>query len=278
VRNQLAELLVLLDRVDEARKVVKAAMEEGAISDGTYALRARLQSDTGALDGARKTIAEGLSKFPKSNALRNMKTTLDQGHPLRLKSDLFEALPPEVPTQDPEDPFLVQATELGRLKRLRFILDTMDGTVKAQAAAELRTFTETNVNSTYGAILKVRYGGAVYETMPSFAVSFEQALAAEDRAKLEQLSRLHPRLDALILVAQAALGDVVSEQRVEAWLRKPIPINEDHIISLLRQQIRPLSDRLAKASLRLSDDAARMRVMEILHDINDASASDRIAA
>ena len=75
--------------------------------------------------------------------------------------------------------------------------------------------------------------------LPPFAAAFEDALVTEDREKLEKLASRQPRLEALILVAQALLGDSKAQQKVELWLREIQPVDQELAISGLHSALRP---------------------------------------
>jgi len=110
----------------------------------------------------------------------------------------------------------------GNLRRLSFRLSRNNDNMSNETLNELQRIFQENPKFAYAKLLAVRHRiwAIQTDTLPSFAAAFEDALATEDRKKLEILAARQPRLEVLILVAQALLGDADAQQKVEQWLRQ----------------------------------------------------------
>ena len=283
-RNQLAELLIALDRVDEAEAAVEAAFAAGAVDGATYALRARLRFHRGKTEDAAAILREGREKFPPNDVLRTYQQTLAAGGPLPLKSGAYYGLSDAPPAPaaggEPDEPGLADILQYGRLRGLRFRADGTDQALRRAALAEVEAILADEPTFAYARLLAVRHGLPLpnADTMPGFAVAFEQALKDEDKARLDALAESEPRLKALILIARALLGDEQAAATVDALLRAPVPRGEARAVTMLRAGVGHL---LKRPGIRTIPDILRTdrkSLLRVVYDSNEAGLGDRLLA
>jgi len=283
VRSQLAELLIEADRLAEAEAVVDTAFTAGAADEATYAMRARLQSHRGAEQDAAATLRDGTERFPSSPVLRDYQWLLASGRGLRLQRAAQQRqtrlAPLAVETIQANDPEVDDTLRYGGLRRLRFRAASTDRATRQAVLEEVRAILRDNPAFAYAGVLAMRLGAATaVDTLPSFAVAFEQALAQGDRARLEELARQQPRLQALTLVARAVLGDESAAWLVEALLKAPPERDEVRPVSILRTSLPPILATARDLPLPQAIAANSDAVRRCLYDANEAALGDRIAA
>lgn len=275
-RTQLAELLIAGNRLDDARAVVDATIAAGAIDAITWAISARLWSQAGDRDRALRAIAHGLAIDAGNPFLQRFDAELRAGRTLPLVSaGLHNAAPVAVAdAMAGVDAVLPEGVGLrGRLRRLRFQAERGEQEV---AMAEIRHVLAEAPGFTYAALLAARQGEwhAADDSLPGFAVAFEAALAAEDRARLETLAQRFPRLEALTWVARAVLGDDKARELVQDWLDRDG--SEAPAVSGLKAQLRPLLRMIEGGATDLVHH--RTAIMPRLRDANEATLDDYLAA
>jgi tetratricopeptide (TPR) repeat protein len=218
-RTQLAELAIATGNVNEAEAIVDAAFAAGVVDGATYALRARLQAHRGQTAAALATLREGMRLDPTNTVLRDYERTLLAGRTLPLKSNAMAPRPTARATTPlaTDDPSLESASRFGNLRRLRAATDT---DARESALAAIKAIFDEDPTFAYAELLAARHKlwHADAQTMPVFAVAFEQALVDEDRAWLDELAQKYDRMEALILVARALLGDEPAVWLVQAML------------------------------------------------------------
>jgi hypothetical protein len=129
----------------------------------------------------------------------------------------------------------------------------------------------------YAEVLAARQGiwQVQSTTLPSLAAAFEDALRAEDRAKLEQLAQQQPRLNALVLVARAVLGDADAAREIEEWVRAEPPVDEPAVARVLRIGLRPILQVIdGGPSAPETFVSHRETIVTLLHDANEASIDE----
>jgi len=274
-RAQLAELLLLENRLSDATTIVDELFTNGIQDVVSYALRARLLANVGDQQGAIEAVEEGLALEPSNGVLLDLQERLDQGQqlPLRSAEEPVPASSSEVPA---EDEIFKAVIRSGKMRRLRFRLETQTVSV---ALSELRQIFEQDPTFAYAQLLAARQGiwRADSTALPTFAAAFEDALRTEDREKLEQLAQSQPRLDALILVARAVLGDAEAAKRIEDWLHTQPATEERGAVAVLRAGLGPvlfLIDNGSEAPDAFR--AARETVLTVLHDANEAGLDEDI--
>jgi hypothetical protein len=283
-RCQLAELLIAVDRVDAAEAEVAAAFAAGAVGEATYALLARLRSHRGDSQAAMEAVRDGRLRFTSDAVLRGYERILADGRPLRLQPAAQRQIPKADPAAEagatPDDPILESVTRLGNMRRLRARAESGDEAERAAALDEVRTILRDDPTFAYAELLAVRYGLPIQDidTMPGFAVAFEQALAAGDQARLDALAQQQPRLQALILLARALLGDAEAAWTVATLLHTDPPKDEARPIAFLRARLRPLLGQVDRKAVADIVAANRDHIRRWVHDANEALLAEQIAA
>jgi hypothetical protein len=279
-RTRLAELLLVQDRIPEATAVIDEIFSAGIDNAVAYAIRARLHSFAGNQELARKAIEAGLALDPSNGALLTLRDHLDRGEVLLLRRSELQQPLLAMPSLggEGEDPALAAAMRSGRVRRLRFRLEAATDTAStANALSELRDVLRENPTFAYAELLAVRQGIWQVEStaLPSFAVAFENALREEDRAKLEELAQQRPRLEALILVAQAVLGDASAAREIEEWLRARPTTEETAVAAVLRVGLRSIL-QVIDGGLSAPETfiSHREAIVTVLHDANEAGVDE----
>lgn len=279
--NQLTEMLIAFDRTNAAEEVIEAAFLRGVTDQMSYALRARLRAHHGDRAGAMDAVREGRKKYPSDSVLTEYARLLEHvatPHVLSAEWEqrLLKAAP--VAPANREDVLC-----LGQMRRLRAELEGANQDRRQQALAEVRAVLAEEPTFAYARLLAIREGDDPGETgslEQPFAIAFECALAAEDRERLEALAKQHSRLQALVLVVSALLGDAGAIARMAEFLRAVAPASEERAVTILRAGLRPLlvaidSGRAAEVAL----DDRRTLVMAVLRDALDITLTgERLAA
>ncbi len=283
-RGQLVELLIAAGRIDAAEAEVAAAFAAGAADGGIYGLQARLRSHRGDIQAALDAIRDGLTHFPVNPVLQLYERTLTDGRILPLKSAAQRQSPKVVASAEvsamPDDPSLEGVTRLGRMRRLRARAESGDAIERAKALEEVRTILHGDPTFAYAELLATRYGlsNQDIDTMPGFAVAFERALAARDQERLNALAKQQPRLQALILLASALLGDADAAWTVATLLHTAPPKDEARPIVFLRARLMPLlgeANRNAVAGIVAKNSDS---ILRWVHDATEALLAEPIAA
>jgi hypothetical protein len=229
------------------------------------------------------TIEQGLGFAPSDSVLQQYKERLSRGEKLSLKSQAFRTVGkrPQRQINVASDSELSDVARLGNMRRLRFQLEFALKDERAKALEELKQILREDPTFAYAELLAARHRlwQARADTLPPFAAAFEDALATDDRAKLEQLVARQPRLEALILVAQAMLGDTEAQRKVELWLREPEIAGREPAIAGLRSALRSVL-RVIEGGRSLKDALVeeRERVVSALHDANEATVGETLLA
>jgi hypothetical protein len=88
-----------------------------------------------------------------------------------------------------------------------------------------------------------------------------------------------PRLEALIFVARAVLGDEEAASWVEGWLRKGPERSEEPAVTALRTLMRPVLRVIEGGkSAAVAIAERRADVVHALHDANEATLGDALLA
>ncbi len=284
-RTELAELLIFEDRIAEAAGILDAAFDAGIMDEATCAARARIYSYENRPDDARRIVEAGLTIDPSYVVLKGFAQRLSQGEKLPLKSGAFRTAPDRggsksFPDLD-SDSDVAEVTRLGTMRRLRFTLEFAPKDERKRALQELRQILSEDPTFAYAELLAARHRiwEARADVLPSFAAAFEDALATEDREKLEKLASRQPKLEALILVAQALLGDGNAQQKVELWLREAQIADEEPAITGLHSALRPVL-RIIEGGHPLNEAFVETRetIVSALHDANEALLGETLLA
>jgi tetratricopeptide (TPR) repeat protein len=274
-RTQLAELLIAGDRAEEAMAVMYDAFADGAANEFSFAVRTRLLAHAGRTDDANATVAEGLRRFPQDRFLADLASRLARGQPLPwVAKELAAPLPAASETEPDGDAELARMLALGRLRRLRFLQEHAATLGEPPVAGS--DLLQGDVETAYASVLSLRAGGTEVDVMPVFAVAFEAALNAEDRARLEKLAQTQPRLRALVLVARALVGDVTAASEIDAWLAEPLPPGKERIEGRLHAALRIV--RGDAASILEPLQLHRAAVLRLVHDASEATLGEALLA
>lgn len=282
-RNELAELLIFQDRLPEATSVLDAALNTGASDAATYAARARIYSHEGHSQDALRILEQGLDIHPFESVLKQYKERLGRGENLPLKSQAFRTAAKRAQRRIDVaiDSELADMARFGNMRRLRFQLEFAPEGDQQKAQEELKQILREDPTFAYAELLAARHRlwQAKTDVLPPFAAAFEDALATEDREKLKQLAARQPRLEALILVAQALLGDADAQRNVELWLREPEIAEKEPAITGLHSALRPVL-RVIDGGRSLKDAFVEVHetVVSALYDANEAALGESLLA
>jgi tetratricopeptide (TPR) repeat protein len=280
-RSQRAEVLIALRRIDEAEAVVAAAFAANAANEVTYAIQARLRSHRGDIQGAAQSVQNGLWVNPTDAVLRHFKDILASGRSLRLDPVSHHRAPPAIaPAPEADDPALDSVIRLGDMRRLRSRAESDDATERDAALADVRRILETDPTFAYAELLATRYGLAINGTgtMPVFAVAFEQALTAQDQTRLGELALQQPRLEALILLAKALLGDANAAWTVAYRLNEEPPKHEARPVAFLRARLMPILGNVDRKNAASVVAANQNAIRRWLNDAIESTLGEPIAA
>lgn len=274
-RNQLAELLIAGDRAEEATAVMDDAFADGAVDAFSFGVRARLLGHADRTADASAAVAEGLRRFPQDRFLADCASRLVRGQPLPwVANELAAPLPAASEAEPGGDAELARILALGRLRRLRFLQE--HAATLGEPPADGPDLLHGDVDTAYARVLSLRAGGTEVDVMPVFAVAFEAALHAEDRARLERLAQTQPRLRALVLVARALVGDTTAASEIDAWLAEPLPPGKERIADRLHAALRVV--RGDAASVLEPLQRHRVAVLRLVHDASEATLGEALLA
>ena len=281
-RNQLATVLAEAGKKSEAEELLRETM---AMAPGDTVARDQLATvlaGQGKKSEAEELLRETMAMAPGNTAVRDQlaKVLTKQG-----KMDKAEELLRETKTiendgtrQQIETDRDTQATgalstalRYGALRRLSFQL-AHHQSAGSSASEEVRRILAEEPSFAYAQLLAMRQGiwQSQENSLPAFAVAFEQAISASDRNKLEELAKHYPRLNALILVAKALLGDPEAERFVETWIRgEQEPGTEAAVFALRKSLHELLSATNAQQSEPSIFRAAKATVLKVLTAANE---------
>ncbi len=242
-RTQLAELLIALDRADEATAVVEDIFSRHLENEASFDLRARLLYHAGDVEAARDVLHSGVERFPTDPVLRTHLQMLDAGKPLPLKAAASRtgAAKPKIPATKvavTDDPVDVAVRQRGRLRRLHseFRRGQGDGQWRGSALEEVQRILSEDPNLAYAEYLNRELEGkdAAGSVGGSFAIAFIDAVKQKDADRLARLEESFSSQAQLLDVAKAFLfGDRPAADRTLAWLRQEAR-SEPRSVSALR--------------------------------------------
>lgn len=276
MRNELAEILIAVDRPDEALSLLESALEATVYDIVTYSVLSRIYANLGNEDAARRAIDAGLSMESENFDLLRGLDCLNKGEPLPLVATARKRVVDAVDT-DAHDSTLLELEQSGSLRRLRHRLQSENSAVD-----ELTEILNSDPNFAYAQILAARYKlwHSSDQTLPPVAAAFEEALANEDLEKLIALTEQMPRLESLILLARAILGDGAAAREVADRLRSPNSSDDEQAIEILQSRFEPvfeLIDSGVEPPEAVTKYFDRLRIA--IYDANEAvSAPELLAA
>ncbi len=242
-RSQLAELLIVLDRADEAIGVVDGIFSRHLEDEVSFDLRARLLYRSGDDEPSRDALQSGVERFPTDPVLQFHLRMLDAGKPLPLKAvaSRTDAAKPGIPatrvavTDDSVDTAVRQR---GRLHRLysEYSQRQGDNQWRSTALEEVQRILSDDPNLAYAEYLNRELKGtdAGGPVRGIFAIAFIDALKRKDAERFARLEESSASQAHLIDAAKAFLfGDRPAADRTLAWLRQEAR-SEPRSVSALR--------------------------------------------
>lgn len=283
-RTQLAEMLIALDRCEEARTVIDRCFEEGLINEVVYALRIRLIAHLDGIEAARDVAAVAVEEFPKDGVLARYTDQLDR----KVKPTLIAAryrANPLTPASDaltaPADAEGGTVVRLRELASARALGDRLMSGYSDTAVIEVRELLAEEPDFAYAQLLAVRAGiwAGEAEALASVPAAFERALVEEDALIFARLAERAPKLEALTLVARALFGDCGAQSRIADWLAESVK-DEPSPIADMRPRLRViLGGGTGADAVAAGLSAKRDKVLNVLRLVNEALIdSDLIAA
>lgn len=280
-RTQLAEMLIALDRCEEARTIVDRCFAEGLVNEFVHVLRIRLAAHLDGIEAARDAVAEAVAEFPDAPGVAD--------YAARLAREELPWLLAIRYLNHPIAPAAEAADEIGegvivRLQELadaRTLGERLIAGPDAAAVAEVAALLAEEPDFAYAQLLAVRTGiwAGEQAELASVPAAFERALGDEDAEMLARVMERAPKLEALTLVARALFGDVDAQDRIVDWLAEAAT-DEPGPVAAMRPRLRVILGGATSA-----DDVAtglssqRDKVLTVLRRVNEALIdSDLIAA
>jgi predicted secreted Zn-dependent protease len=280
-QNQLAGLLTLMpERRVEAEAILKETVAKFPNDAPAQNQLAGMPVSVRALPTSIEEIERGPEYAAQEPSLFPTDGILQHGHIEPRINFGSESVTPML-RESLSDFALDVVARRGALRRISFRIGSQDYNVRDKAIDELKNSLRENPNFSYADLLAARCGlrQAANDTLPTFAAAFEDALASEDREKLEQLARRQPRLQALVLVARAVLGDAEAARMVREWLQATPHSEEEPAISALRIRLTPVFTVIEGGrSVEKAFVESRNIVVGALRDSNEATIGDEFLA
>lgn len=280
-RTQLAEFLIVLNRLAEADNVVEQCFSDGLEDEVTHSLRIRLALYLRGADAARNAASVGLSLFPDDKLLRDLLEFLSSGREDRvwLVSRHYQTRP-IAPVDAAEAPVADHVIAFRQLARARELSSLLTAKENDAALSEVRNLLREEPEFAYAQLLAARIGAweRSSTSLPTFAGAFEEALNKEDQSILEKLGEQAPRLAALTLLARAIFGDADAQARITEWLASS-ESNEILTVDALRSQVRSaLGDQIDHVRAPTALVAKKELILNILRRANEALLTDTLLA
>lgn len=275
MRNELAEILIARNQLDEALSVIKGAIDAGIPDHYTYAILTRLLAHKGEIMAAKRALDDGLEIAANDDALLRSRSLLDNGKPLQLISGARQKAV-EALDGSPQNSTAMALEHSAKLRRLRPRLQEDDS-----ALEELKEILKSDPNFAYAQILAARHRiwHASEQSLPPVAAGFEEALAAEDLETLKALTAQMPRLESLVLLARAILGDSDAANEVAERLRDARDGIDDQAAEILRERFQPVFQLInggLEAAAAIAKCADKLRIA--IYDTNEALSAPELMA
>lgn len=280
-RMQLAEMMIALDRCEEARTIVDQCFDEGLVDDVVHSLRIRLVAHLDGIEAAREAAAQAVAELPNGGGVADYAARLARGELPWLIAIRY--------LNHPISPAAEAAGEIGEgvivhlqdLASARALGDRLMSGPDDAAVAELRQLLAEEPDFAYAQLLAARAGIWAGEQagLASVPAAFERALGDEDTETLSRLTERAPKLEALTLVARALFGDIVARDRIADWLAAA-PSDEPEPIAAMRPRLRVILGGATSADdVATGLSAQHDKVLTVLRRVNEALIdSDLIAA
>lgn len=283
-RTQLSEMLIALDRCEEAWTIVDQCFEEGLVNEVVHSLRIRLAVHLDGTEAAREAAETALEEFPDQKLLADFKSKLGRGEDLWVTSFRYQEYPlaPDsnamAATGEAGDGVIIRLRDLAHARTLgeRLMADP-----DAAAVAEVTALLAEEPDFAYAQLLAIRAGiwAAKEAELASVPAAFERALADEDAQVFARLAERAPQIEALTLVARALFGDVDAQDRIADWLAETV-MEEPYPVAAMRPRLRVILGGATDAdAVAAGLSAHRDTVLTVLRRVNEALIdSDLIAA
>jgi CRP-like cAMP-binding protein len=280
-RTQLAEMLIALDRCEEAWTIVHRCFEEGLHNEVVHSLRIRLAAHLDGIEAAREAATLSLAELSDAGGVADYAARLDRGELPWLIAIRY--------LNHPIAPAAEAAGEIGegviaRLQELahaRMLGERLIAGPDAAAVAEVAALLAEEPDFAYAQLLAVRAGiwAGEQAELASVPAAFERALSDEDADMLSRLTERAPKLETLTLVARALFGDVDAQDRIADWLTEAAT-DEPGPVAGMRPRLRVILGGATGAdAVAAGLSSQRDKVLTVLRRVNEALIdSDLIAA
>lgn len=283
-RTQLAEMLIALDRCEEARTVIDWCFEEGLVDEVVHSLHIRLAAHLDGIEAAREAVVSSVQEFPESRFLTDYEEMLGRDQVPWLTAVRYQRHPL---ARDSNGSAYFAGSDSDTIVRLRdlakahALADRLSAGADEETVAEVTAFLAEEPDFAYAQLLAVRAGIWTSEQaeLASVPAAFERALADEEAQVLARLAERAPKLEALTLVARALFGDVDAQDRIADWLSED-EMDEPGPIADMRPRLRVILGGATSADdVATGLSAQRDKVLSVLRRVNEALIdSDLIAA
>lgn len=275
MRTELAEILIALERPNEALSLIEGALEAGTCDVVTYSILVRLLANRGDIGEARSAIDDGLMIDDGDEFLLEFRTRLDKGAPLQLVANArLKVKDVTGASVKIHDPTILEFERIGKLRSLRQRLKN-----DVAAIEELKNILNSDPTFAYAQILAARHKlwHASEQVLPPVAAAFEEALASEDIERLSALTEKMPRLESLILLARAILGDAAAAKEVVSRLRNPTDADDEQAVNILRDRFQPVLE-LINGGLEPADavNSCVDQLRIAIYDTNEALSTPEL--
>lgn len=287
-RTQLCEMLIALDRCEEARTVVNRCFADELVNEVVHALRIRLVAHLDGIKAAQAMAAVAVEEFPENRVLAGYAESLAREKMPKLVAVRYHDHPLTPGSSASADAADLESGAIARLRKLsearalgdRLSADGFAGEAAA-AVAEVMALLAEEPDFAYAQLLAARAGiwGGEDAELASVPAAFERALGDEDAETLSRLTERAPKLEALTLVARALFGDFNAQDRIADWLDEAAT-DEAGPVAAMRPRLRVILGGVTSADdVATGLSAQRDKVLTVLRRVNEALIdSDLMAA
>lgn len=240
-RNQLSELLISIDRVEDAAAITRESLDRGIEDAATFDLQARLAFHLEGIERAQSILNEGLSRFPDGPALQRHMSALQRGESLPLQSAAFRERVHGVTPQRVKAAVSDAVARGGKLRRIGTMLleKGSDANWRQSSLEQVERILSEDPNLSYGRYLLSELGRETdlvrNGTNDTFAIKFVDAIRRKDNEQLRTLEETHGNEVQFLDLARAYLfGDTGAAEKTTAWLRSGAQAEARSVASLRR--------------------------------------------
>ena len=271
-RNQLAELLIALDRPDEAKGIVEEIFARELEDAASFDLKARLKFHFEGQDAARGAILSGIEKFNSDTILKHHLRALANNKELPLVSAYYRTM-----LESMQGLVAEQVDISGGIKRVSSIRKiysqyrqlTNEAHLSDQAVAEIERVFSEDPNFAYAEYLRNAIGIHGDESKTgSPAVAFIGALEAKDPEKIAALTAVMPGQSQFLDIAKMFLfSEQAAAERSFSWFSQT-GAGEPRSVAALRRFLAirvggsPLADSAEFMARVATNDNLRIDLIE----------------